>query len=376
MERVLRLDPAQPGALRAAAKLRQRRGERKAAAALWARRTQARPEDAEAWTERAWLAFHDGRVGEAVAHAERAVAVARGEPEPFGTLARAQSLLAHGRRGSTPAGRHVAICGTAHCGSTLTGFLLGSAPGVENVGESFRLTWRRAPERGRHAPLPIGAEDTGDVEYCFHCGPACPYWTWEFRRELAADGVDWFRRIAERLDAGVLVSSDKNWVRTVVLDPWLRFDVLVLFRQPERAWASMRRRTDVDYALHEYLDHWDEQYARIVFDLPNRGRKVFVDFDRFRLDPPAHLERLVAHLGLPEAPEALSRIERAQHPLGGNGRAWKVARGESRIERRDAVHLPDEERAAVADFAARSRVLAALRRGHEELFAGLGDGAG
>ena len=60
----------------------------------------------------------------------------------------------------------------------------------------------------------------------------------EFRMGLLADPSDWYQKIAARLGTRVLVSADKNYRKLETLDPELRLDAVVLYKDPLLATAA------------------------------------------------------------------------------------------------------------------------------------------
>jgi hypothetical protein len=371
--RILAREPDHPSALRRLADLAQLEGRAGEAEALWRRFAAVRSARPEPWLQLARLRLRAGDRGEALALAERAVALA--PPGNSHEIAhRARSLRDHLARPAAPLGaRHVAIGGMSFCGSTLLGFLLGSLPGVVNVGESHALVWRRVGMRP--VPPDFASDAPEGMVPCTYCGFDCPVWTVPFRRALLADPLDWYGRLAERVGTRVLVSSDKNHAKLSGLDPLGRHDLVVLFKSPDAAWASAKRRPRPPRTPALYLARWEREYRKLLHDLPVEGRRIVLHFDAFRQDPERHLRRLLERLEL-SAPEGhdLLVLRTDQHVIGGNGGTREQVRGASgrlAIRPRDAHALPEAERAEVAAYAERSAVFEELRARHAEEFAGV-----
>lgn len=219
--------------------------------------------------------------------------------------------------------RHVAVCGVSFCGSTLLARILGSLPGVANIGESHWLGERRVD--GSTVPARPDIEDFALQPHCRSCGPRCQVLDREFRVALLADPRDWYQKIAARLGTRILVSADKNYRKLERLDPELRLDALVLFKDPLHAanshcrYAILRGApapTERDVA--EYLERWARSYEHFLDRFAVKGRKVVVSWDRLSTDPERLLPALCDALALTWVPSALREIAPAQHCLGGN----------------------------------------------------------
>ncbi len=352
-------------------------GRERLAERCWEEASRRVPDDPEAWARRARIAARAGRLEEARDHARRYLELDTVRGSRFTRGSSVASLLAHLERGpaTEPKARHIALCGVSYCGSTLVSYFLGSLPGVANVGESHWLVHRadRSGPGFGPAPLEFRSGAPSGMPLCGHCRrPDCPVLGIELRSGLARDPVDWFDRIAAAQGEPVLISSDKNHVALQALDPWLRFDAVVLFRSPLHAWSSTRtKRTNKD-GLADYLRAWDREYRSLLYDFPNRGRRLFVDFESLRRDLPRHLAVLCSALDLPFDVRFVTDVERRQHAIGGNTRVHRALQEERPFEvvARDPVELPAEERVIVARFEAKSPVLAALRAGHARVFGG------
>lgn len=360
-ERLLARAPANLTALRELARDAQQRGDAQRAQALWERAAHSHPERSEPALELARLALRAGDRTRARALAARAESLAP-PGRPYGLAARAASLRRHLDAGAGPlAARHVAIGGVSFCGSTLLGSLLGSLPGVANAGETHWLVHRSRD--GRAVPFDFERDASEALVPCVACGVDCAVWSRAFRRELAADPVDWYGRLADRLGAPVLVSSDKNHAKLDALEPLGRLDLLVLFKSPADAWNSIRRRGDRNaWTLESFLVFWEREYGRLLHDLPAR-RVVVLDFGRFRREPERHWRRLGELLDLPTG-DALPPVRAEQHAVAGNAgtHARIVSEGDAlRIRARDEDLLPPGERERAERWAAQSATWAALR---------------
>lgn len=367
--RALALDPDRVEAMRRAARLLQDAGD-DGARALWTRLTEIAPHHAEGWAELAWLALRDGDREAALRLARSGARLAEDEGRPFGPGHRLASIRAELERGEPPSPpRHVAVCGVTHCGSTIMSLLLGSLPGAGNVGESHRLvTQRRGP---RTDWIDFAASDPGRVFWCRRCGESCSLLTWDLRRSLAGDPSGWYGKIARAMGVGLLISSDKGQRKLACLDPLLRFDALVLFRDPAAVYASQLRNPHGRHDVERFLDSYESGYLRLLNDLPARGRNLVLDFDRFRAAPGPHLVQLGNALELPLTADLPDRIRSDQHWMGGSQRANRTARGEIKgIVAQDPIELPQAVRGRIAEFTARSSLLRELRGRHRETFGG------
>ena len=126
-------------------------------------------------------------------------------------------------------------------------------------------------------------EDYALQVHCSSCGPRCRVLDREFRVGLLAEPRDWYQKIATRLGTRILVSADKNYRKLENLDPELRLDALVLYKDPLQAASSHLRYsgrrgasapTERDAA--EYLETWARSYEHFLDRFPAQGRKVVV----------------------------------------------------------------------------------------------------
>ncbi len=366
-EAVLRTRADHPRALRRAAELAALCGDAGRARELWERARDVPDLALRAHGELARRTFEAGETEQARAHADRFLAESEPEPRAFSLRRQVESLRAHlecdPERSDV---RHVCVTGVAFSGSTLLANLLGGQPGLSNIGESHWLIHRRV-ERESY-DIDFDADREAAVFHCNGCGPTCPLWTWEARRALSEDRRDWFHRIGLALGTPVLVSSDKNQLKHLTQDPWLRFDALVLFRHPRHAWHSAVRPGRKWREVVPYLKRWEEHYRRLAFDLPNRGRKLFLDLDRFREDPDRHLARLASLLAFPDAGAA--GASQADHSIGGNAPVVAAFQreGEPAVVSQESAELTDEEEALTERFARESELYAHLGARHAEAF--------
>ncbi|MBW2269949.1 MAG: hypothetical protein JRH16_15370 [Deltaproteobacteria bacterium] len=368
-------EPENTAALRRLADLAQLDGRADEAKALWHGLADLQPERPDACLQIARLSLRRGASQEALAFAERAVHLAPpGRPHEIGH--RARSLRDHLIRGEKDLGaRHVAIGGMSFCGSTLLGFLLGGLPGVANLGESHALIYRRKGDRAHSADLEEAATET--MVRCTSCRDApCPVWTLGFRRNLADDPLDWYGKLAAQVGAPIVISSDKSHAKLSGLDPFGRHDLIVLFKSPGVAWTSARMRPHLSSDPAVYFARWEREYARLLGDLPVRGRRIVLSFDAFRRAPEAHLTRLTELLDLPRSADAeLASVHSGQHVIGGNQwtrRDMRVHGEELAIRADDQRELHEDEARQVANYEARSPVFAKLRNGHAKDFSDLG----
>ncbi len=369
----LEREPAHAGALRRLAALSQLEDRIDEAEDLWRRLLAERPERADACHELARLRLRAGDPEEALRLATRAAELAP-PGKPHALAHRAKNLRDHLARGEVPlAARHLAIAGMSFCGSTLLGYLLGSRPDAANVGESHALVYRR--QGMRPIPVDYASDEPEGMIRCTLCGEGeCPIWTVPFRRTLAADPIDWYGKLAVQAGAPILVSSDKSHAKLSGLDPFSRHDVVILFKTPSVHFASARLRPRPPKDPQLYMTRWEREYARLLHDLPVKGRKIVLHFDAFRRAPEVHLRRLLERLDLPvsDTTDPLE-VDPAQHVIGGNPYTRQDVREEGRrlgIRTGDVHELPDEAGRAIAERQERSTVFAELQERHAESFDG------
>jgi hypothetical protein len=233
--------------------------------------------------------------------------------------------------------QHIAIGGISFCGSTILSSLLGSVDGVFNIGESHHLVKRIEPKQVGQAPglaldggaFQWGIDDPGTLFPCHTCGPQCQLFDHAFRQQLSMEPTGWYEKIAARVGARVLISSDKNSLFILQKDPLSDYDLLVLYKSPPAAWASelknkeRLRRMGIDRpALHrslsDYLTRWSSNYLALLRGMNPKGRLVVMSWDGFCIDPQKHWERLASHVGLDPSPEVFNSVKTDQHFFGGN----------------------------------------------------------
>ncbi|MBV9529369.1 hypothetical protein [Sphingomonas sp.] len=227
--------------------------------------------------------------------------------------------------------RHIAISGVAYCGSTLLDRVLGGLPGVKSIGESHWIT--KVHRDGRYCDMTL-SEPLEDAKFvpCTVCGARCEVLTPAFRRSLAADNTNWYRKIAARVGTRILVSADKNLPKLTDKDPLLDLSALVVFKSPEQAWASQLDKLpkDRDESFYEaecrkYVDVWSRAYSAYLNHFRPHGRVVFLNFDAFTRDPEPLLRAVCEALDLGFDADVLSRTVPG-HAIGGNGRAMRRLR--------------------------------------------------
>jgi hypothetical protein len=227
--------------------------------------------------------------------------------------------------------KHIAICGASFCGSTLVDRLLGGLPGVRSIGESHWITKVRLATGYGEA---IWSEPLADARFvpCTVCGGRCVVLTPAFRRSLAADAANWYRKIAARLDTRMLISADKNLRKLVDHDPLLELSALVIFKSPEQAWRSHLDKLPADRepefytaACRDYMAKWHISYRPFLDHFKPQGEVVFLNFDAFTRDPEPLLRALCERLGLPYAASVLTNTVPG-HAIGGNGRSMRRLR--------------------------------------------------
>lgn len=227
--------------------------------------------------------------------------------------------------------KHVAICGVSYCGSTLLDRLLGGLPNTKSIGESHWITKVRRDDRYCDMDLsePL---TTARFVPCTVCGGRCEVLTPAFRRSLAADNRDWYRKIAARLRTRILVSADKGLPKLSDKDPLLDLSALIVFKSPEQAWRSQLDKLpagrEADYYDAEcgaYLDIWAQRYRSFVHHFRPTGPLAFLNFDAFTRTPEPLLRAVCSRLNLPFDDAVLVRTVPG-HAIGGNGRAMRRLR--------------------------------------------------
>lgn len=202
--------------------------------------------------------------------------------------------------------RHIALGGMSFCGSTVLSYIVGSLPGVCNIGESHWLT--EIPKSGERI-------------FCARCGPGCQVLNDKFRASLAEEPRDWYKKIADRLRTDALVSSDKAPALLDRLDPERNYDLVVLYKPPElhaRSYMRSMRRGGTEPKIGSYLTHWTNFYRRYLENFDIAGTKLFVDAEHFYRDPEQALKTLCGRLGLEFDPAALTYWRKGHHAVGGN----------------------------------------------------------
>src|SRR5215469_11543837 len=182
--------------------------------------------------------------------------------------------------------RHIALGGMSFCGSTVLSYILGSLPAACNIGESHWLT---------------DTTKSGEKIFCARCGPGCKVLDEEFRSLLELDPDNWYRKIAERLETELLVSSDKAPVLLDRLDPGRNYDMIVLYKPPElhtRSHVRFMRRNGVEPEIGKYLSQWTNFYRRYLESFDIGGTKLFVDTESFYRDPEQALSKICDRLNL------------------------------------------------------------------------------
>jgi Sulfotransferase family len=272
----------------------------------------------------------------------------------------AANHVVRGGRSCGHAFRHVAICGISFCGSTVMDRLLGGLPGAANICESHWLTQMRSP--AGHVAIEFNSPDSA-VRHCARCGSDCAVLNGSFRQALARDATDWYAKIAVRLDTHNLVSADKNAAKLVDLDPLLRFDALVLFKDPIQAWMSARRKLPEGRgaefyrdACIDYLALWADRYSTFLDHFHPQGKLLFLQFDEFARKPAELLKNICGALDLAFYADVFE-APRQGHPIGGN--TLYADRADVRIAPLAGPDCPDDEFRLIAEA---GRAQAVFRR--------------
>jgi hypothetical protein len=271
--------------------------------------------------------------------------------------------------------KHIAICGVAFCGSTLVDRVLGGLPGVASIGESHWLTKVRADNEYRGVDMSQPVETARWVP-CTVCRQKCEVLTSGFRRSLAADNANWYRKVAARLDTRILVSADKNVPTLLEKDPLLELSALVIFKSPEQAWRSKLDKlpADRDAAFYEaecraYLNVWTLNYRSRLDHFRPRGPVAWLNFDAFTAAPEPLLQAVCDRLELPFDAGVLQRT-RPGHAIGGNGGSMRRLRAndyEVVIERLPDPALEPSHAKIIAEDAGAREIWREMLALHEDL---------
>lgn len=223
--------------------------------------------------------------------------------------------------------RHIAIAGASQEAATMLGILLGSLADVCHVGDTAQLS---QPVGQALATGTFGvafSPDAPSTATCRICGTNCELTAPQFRQWLAKDPVDWYRKIARQLHAGVLVTSDRFATEYRIKDPGADYDQVILFSKPENWVAEIRRQVaagtdssewDIspDASVSDLLDHWAENYRSLLRDVRPRQR-IVLNWNRLSQDAPTHFAALLRQLALPGSPDIFATL-RPLHLLGGS----------------------------------------------------------
>jgi tetratricopeptide (TPR) repeat protein len=208
-----------------------------------------------------------------------------------------------------PRPRHIAIGGENYVGSTLLGLLLGSLPGVAFAGETQVLTHRWDVTAQANVPIEFALDAPNLYNHCRACGRGCERFDAEFRGGLIQEPADTYGKIARRLGARVLVTSDKAVTRLAATDPLYTFDLIILFKPPEpwiRSYARQRNRAvlagqlaaDAAGDVTRWLEQWCNTYEGLLRLPAPLARRAVLDWERFVSAPHAHFDRLLGRFEL------------------------------------------------------------------------------
>jgi hypothetical protein len=266
----------------------------------------------------------------------------------------AERLKAELAAGDTMAGRrHLAIGGSAFCGSTTLGVILGSMPGYAFAGETHWLTNTRTAEGLLESIVGTAVPELKWPIACRACDRDCEYFDVLFRVALAEDSVGWYAKIADRLGVENLVSADKNFQLFEEHDPLFRFDYILCYKEPISYLRSLLKQflrqpgppkpLTTQWAIVG-LERWADNYMRHLKSVRPVGRRVVFNWDAFVTEPHFHLRRLAQVLDIPLGPETLEHI-RPGHFIGGNNGvdiSALRADGALRLRKSNAPPLPLE----------------------------------
>ena len=223
--------------------------------------------------------------------------------------------------------RHVAIGGASYVGSTILGIVLGSLENCSHIGESQELVYWTDPASKTYRRFDATTEDNEHLVYCRVCGPACEALSLPFRKKLSANPTDWYLRLARRLGTPTLISSDKFYTQYQMMDPYHRFDLIVLYKPVESWVRSFRRQEEIKVDLgipslegetaDIWLDAYADTYQGLLKELHPEGKRIVLNWERFVAQPEAHFVHLVKLLGLPGDAGVFDKI-RVEHLIGGN----------------------------------------------------------
>lgn len=211
--------------------------------------------------------------------------------------------------------RVILILGSSYSGSTLLDLVLGTLPGVADVGEAHWLVDPRRIADDNRTRL-----DADGYEQCWHCGPRCPILTDDLRHRLRQPDADYFGLLGEAFGANTLVVADKAYHHALRFDPGLAHDALVVFRHPLSNWRSYAAHTSRSDAASQatYFQAWHAAYAAFLDNYQPLGRTLYVDHKQFSRSPQTQLQGICAALGLPYDASALRYGAVAHHCVGGN----------------------------------------------------------
>jgi len=227
----------------------------------------------------------------------------------------------------TPA-RHITIGGANYVGSTLLGLLLGSLPGVAFTGETQDLTHRWDAQSGAPKTIDFGRDHRRLYSHCRTCGHDCAVLDHAFRQALIADPVEVYDKVARQLGVRTLVTSDKTFTRLTAADPLFRFDLIILYKNPD-TWARSQARQQAALVAdglqapervgtpRDWLRQWSNTYEDLLRMPIPEARRVVINWDRFAQAPARHFERLLARLGL-SGDAAVFEALTPGHLIGGN----------------------------------------------------------
>ena len=203
----------------------------------------------------------------------------------------------------------VGVIGRDFCGSTLLLRLMSSVKGVEGAGE---LHWLLSIPHGGTVMTRAGWLIS---RKCVQCGVNCPVFTEEFLAQRIAPSA-LYQAVAQKMNARVLVVSDKRPRHYSSMAKSGDIDGIVMFKMPESAVMSdiRRERRSVVQSVTGYV----ELYKKIIEWAPRFcKRTLYLLYEDLAKKPVTMTKRVLENLGIDgEMAHGYSEID--HHHIGGN----------------------------------------------------------